>query len=78
MQVTEKREYDIRVGFTESEFKAIQNFANVLGFSSTAGFIRYHLSKALINCEEKVSSLSRITGRPDKCPPRAAEASRRT
>ena len=61
MNITEKRDFDIRVGFSEGEFKAIQHYAHMLGFSSVSGFIRFHLSDALISSEDKVSALARIT-----------------
>ncbi len=77
MDITGKRDFDVRVSFTEGEFKAIKHSADVLGFSSVNGFIRFHLSNALISCEEKVSSLNRITGRPVKCPPRASDVKKR-
>lgn len=73
MDITESRDFDIRVGFNEGEFKAIEEAVAVLGFSNRAGFIRFHINQALLACEEEVNALKRITGRALRHPPRAVQ-----
>ena len=69
MQITETRDFDIRVGFNEAEYKAIDHAVHVLGFSNRAGFIRFHINQALIAAEAQLNALDRIHGRPLACPP---------
>ena len=67
MKITEKRDMDIRVGFYEGEYAVIDDAVDLLGFSNRAGFLRFHINKALRETRNEVLEMSEMTGRPVRC-----------
>lgn len=70
MNVSITRDFDIRLRLSEGEFKAVQNTADVLGYSSVSGMLRRHVLATVRSLQDEVSAAEVMNGIARKGPAR--------